>query len=370
MNPDFDIQFMYYPYLICLFIIGYLIPLFSRATIVFGVKIPSDQLANPEIVQLKENYKRYYLMIMIPFVILLFFAIYSYRNNLIGILGIFLYTYLIASIYVHFNSKAKQIKAGFIPDPEIEIGQNIVIDTNFRKGKYLVTWLWFIPSFIVVTFNFLFTYINYNKVPAVIADRFSMSGKEIHFISKTFIHVFTLPFTSAFTLAIFVGIYFIIKRAKQQINPEFPETTKLQDRSFRYLWSGYMIILAFALSVYFLLISLHVDRLLILSNQIFTVLIIGLPLLIIISAIILGVKTGQSGSRLKVNIKEQRTEVGDINDDDYWKLGMLYFNPKDPSIFVPKRIGIGWTLNFGHPVSFIMLLAILVIPLVVVSLLK
>jgi len=71
MNPDFDIQFMYYPYLICLFIIGYLIPLFSRATIVFGVKIPSDQLANPEIVQLKENYKRYYLMIMIPFVILL-----------------------------------------------------------------------------------------------------------------------------------------------------------------------------------------------------------------------------------------------------------------------------------------------------------
>jgi len=365
MNPDFDVQLIWYPYFVCLFIIGYLIPIFSRTVIVFGVKIPSSQLANPDILQLKENYRRSYLLIMIPFVIILFSLLFKFHNNLIVPPGIILYLFLTASLYVHFHGKAIKIKSGFIPDSDLEQGQNIVIDTNFRKGKYLVSWMWYIPSFIVVIFNFLFTLANYNKVPAVIADRYNASGKEIHFISKSFLNVFALQFVSAFTLLMFVGIYFVIKRAKQQINPEYPETTKLQDRSFRYLWSGYFIVFAFALSVYFLFISLHIHRLLILSNQIFTGIIFSLPILIVVSAIILSIKTGQSGSRIKVNIKEERVKVADINDDDLWKLGLLYFNPKDPSLFVPKRMGVGWTLNFGHPVSYLLLLAIILIPLIV-----
>lgn len=42
-----------------------------------------------------------------------------------------------------------------------------------------------------------------------------------------------------------------------------------------------------------------------------------------------------------------------------WKFGLFYFNPADPRIFVPKANGLGITLNFGHPVSWIMLAVIL-----------
>jgi uncharacterized membrane protein len=28
--------------------------------------------------------------------------------------------------------------------------------------------------------------------------------------------------------------------------------------------------------------------------------------------------------------------------------GFIYANPDDPNLFVPKRLGVGWTLNFGH----------------------
>ena len=30
---------------------------------------------------------------------------------------------------------------------------------------------------------------------------------------------------------------------------------------------------------------------------------------------------------------------------------MVYINPEDPSLIVPKRAGIGTTINLGHPVG-------------------
>lgn len=36
-----------------------------------------------------------------------------------------------------------------------------------------------------------------------------------------------------------------------------------------------------------------------------------------------------------------------------WKLGLFYFCPRDPAFLVPKRVGIGWTVNFGSPWSLL-----------------
>ncbi|MDP4120721.1 MAG: DUF5808 domain-containing protein [Bacillota bacterium] len=33
--------------------------------------------------------------------------------------------------------------------------------------------------------------------------------------------------------------------------------------------------------------------------------------------------------------------------------GWIYFNREDLNLFVPKRLGFGYTLNFAHPVSWI-----------------
>lgn len=39
------------------------------------------------------------------------------------------------------------------------------------------------------------------------------------------------------------------------------------------------------------------------------------------------------------------------DDDDYWILGMLYYNPKDHRLNVAKRVGVGGTINMAHPVG-------------------
>jgi uncharacterized membrane protein len=55
----------------------------------------------------------------------------------------------------------------------------------------------------------------------------------------------------------------------------------------------------------------------------------------------------------------------DRNDSKYWKWGMIYVNADDPAIWLPKRTGLGWTLNFAHKVAFVYLVLLLVLPTVV-----
>jgi uncharacterized membrane protein len=52
------------------------------------------------------------------------------------------------------------------------------------------------------------------------------------------------------------------------------------------------------------------------------------------------------------------------DDDRYWYGGFFYSNPDDPALFVEKRYGIGWTLNFGHPQAKLVLIGTAVIVLV------
>lgn len=56
------------------------------------------------------------------------------------------------------------------------------------------------------------------------------------------------------------------------------------------------------------------------------------------------------------------------DDERYWRGGLFYNNPDDPAILVPKRFGLGWTLNFGHPQSKLLLIGILLLPLVLLIL--
>lgn len=62
--------------------------------------------------------------------------------------------------------------------------------------------------------------------------------------------------------------------------------------------------------------------------------------------------------------------LGDNTADRDWVGGLFYFNPEDPAVFVEKRIGIGYDLNFGNPRSWVFLGAIVLLPLALVLITK
>jgi len=62
--------------------------------------------------------------------------------------------------------------------------------------------------------------------------------------------------------------------------------------------------------------------------------------------------------------------VGDRTADRHWKAGLLYFDPADPALLIEKRFGIGYTLNFGHPWTWLLLAVLLCGPWLAMLILK
>jgi uncharacterized membrane protein len=59
--------------------------------------------------------------------------------------------------------------------------------------------------------------------------------------------------------------------------------------------------------------------------------------------------------------------MNQFDRDNYqnWKWGVIYNNPNDPAIWVPKRTGLGWTLNFAHTRAYVYLLLLISIPMLI-----
>jgi uncharacterized membrane protein len=75
----------------------------------------------------------------------------------------------------------------------------------------------------------------------------------------------------------------------------------------------------------------------------------GLLLLYAIGGVVcLMVHYGQGGARLEREAAQAPLTDG-LADNSRWVLGVFYVNRDDPSVFVEKRFGLGYTINFGNP---------------------
>ena len=85
----------------------------------------------------------------------------------------------------------------------------------------------------------------------------------------------------------------------------------------------------------------------------------SVALLVTVFAFVLSLmRAGQGGTRL---MTVGGRPIGDRTADARWIGGLIYFNPTDPALLVEKRMGIGWTLNFGNPWSWVPLIALAII---------
>lgn len=144
------------------------------------------------------------------------------------------------------------------------------------------------------------------------------------------------------------------------INPAYPEESFKAYKKFKTYVLLYLNYTAFitmlSISLISFSISHHLNNLVLLIDAfiLISLLIIPIPLLF---------RVGIEGGRLI------RSEVNNniLDDDKYWKGGIIYYNKDDPRIFVPKRNGFGYTLNFGNRWSYLILFIIIlaiVIPII------
>ncbi len=75
-------------------------------------------------------------------------------------------------------------------------------------------------------------------------------------------------------------------------------------------------------------------------------------------------RVGQGGQRAVAPAARQEFH-GDATPDHAWKVGgLFYFNPRDPAMWVENRVGVGYTLNVGNWLAWLLMAGMLLAPMI------
>lgn len=337
-----------------------IIPFLTRKTENFGVSIPERIYNQTQFIKMRKQYSWSMVSLLILLTaILIIIGLYMSETTFFVSFTIILMSYLLASfiIYLPFHFKMKEIKER--ENWTEQYKETLIIDTSFRDERITYSnWLFLIPLFIIIL-TISYTFLIYDTIPDEVPRHISVTGK-ITYTEKSPGILLMLPFTQLFMLGIFLIINYVIKQSKQQVSATNPEVSKKQNIIFRKRWSLYTFIMGtftILLLSFLQLTFIYEDWIKYIDPVMYTSIVF-----ILVGTVVLSIKTGQGGSRIKIK-EEENDQFIERDNDKHWKLGQFYFNKNDPAIFIEKRFGIGWSANFARPMTWILIISIIILSL-------
>lgn len=340
-----------------------LTPKMTRKEIFLGVRIPAEEANNSELKTIYRGFVKDSLILGIPSVLLFTYLTYRFFNPSVLILTPFGLIGILFFVYLKSNKKVKKLKEekGWGKTKE----QVVVVDTKFSREKSKVGTIspwWFLISVGIILLNILVGFAVYPKLPSRIPTHWDLQGNVNGYMNKSYLTAMLMPITQIIMLGIMFLSFKIIGWSKQEISAKNPEESLKANILFRKTWSIYIVVMVTVMNVFFTIINFYSFGVINISMKFITALLLIFTGLTLVSAILISLKVGQGGSRLKLR-EDKNGEVSKDRDDDiYWKLGnTIYYNPDDPAIFVEKRFGVGWTVNAARPLGMIFMILPLII---------
>lgn len=366
MSENLMMVFEIVPVFVIIAVLEMLMPKLTRKGIAFGVKIPEEKSDSQEIKGIYKIFLKENIVISILFIIISGISAY-YCKAILLIILLIAFIGLEFVIYISANRKVKKLKESMGWNKGKK--QVVSIDMDFSKDKgkkAVVSPLWFLIPVVIIAVNIITGLAVYKNIPGTVVTHWNAAGKPDGWVHKSYGVISLMPCIMICLTAVLFFAYKIIGWSKQQISSENPEESIEKNRRFRFIWSG--ILTAMTVFVDLIMTVINFNTLTITNfNSTF---LNSFSIIIVILVVIASVYTGQGGSRIKVSNKETESKkVIDRDDDKNWKIAnSLYFNPDDPALFVEKRFGIGWTLNFGNKmaIAVIILLIIFIVAMAII----
>lgn len=343
--------------LLFIFLISFFVNRTSNSGIFFGVRFPMEYQEEKE---LKDIEKSYRIVISIIFFIMflgvnsLFFNLDNYSENTLGIImSIIIIGSLVISslVYIPYYKKVKYLKK----DRNWTYTKRnvVVVETTLRKPKKNekikpIDSKWFLLLFIFPLINILITMYKYDALPEVMEIPYTSFGEFKKETLRGHFIVYQFPIVQIFLTALLYGINKVIINSKVDLNSGSIEKAIIRKKKFKKIGSILMMVMVLQMLIMFSLIQASIlfnfDPMII--NYVFMVIF----MITMIIFIIVFIKVGQGGRNIET--KDEKDELYK-DDDDKWILGSIYYNKNDPAWMVEKRLGVGWTVNFAHPKSWI-----------------
>jgi len=224
-----------------------------------------------------------------------------------------------------------------------------------RYGDY-VPWVWELLPLLLIAGTVVYLAVTYPSVPQTYPTHFGVDGRPNGYSTKSIASYFILVWTQLSMEVLFTLLSVLVVRSRS-----LPGEAEAR---FRRAWLRFLYALKVAILALLGVLAVGIGYSAVSGSSLpiaFFLLMIAFLLLVLGGTLILSLRTGQGGARLS-----PEAPATDRMSDRHWILGEIYVNRADPSIFVEKRFGVGWTLNWGNPTAWLVMVAILALPLAMV----
>jgi uncharacterized membrane protein len=337
-----------------------IIPAASRRDILFGVTVPANTRSTPEGRRITRTYTVGVIALTVLGVgaaLALWylhpaswqFLLIAFASGLVVLLTFA--PFLVA--YIQARRLAENARAqGWRPEESAPP----VAELRPRRYRDYISWWWELLPLALIGATVAYLAYTYPAAPDPFPSHFDLNGNPNAYSSKSIVSYFLIVIVQVFVWALITVLTYLVVRAKSLPGRE---ETGFKRIVLRFLFavktlavgfmgvvgagSAYAAVNATPLPGWFLVVT------------------IGYIVVIFTLVIVVTVRASARSARLQ----PAEASTTDRMDDRHWILGSIYFNRDDPSIFVERRFGIGWTVNLGSVGGLLTMGALLAVAILV-----
>jgi len=343
-----------------------IIPYVTEKSIIFGVRVPVEFRSTAQVRKAQITYFIGVLLVTALSEVLVFTVVYRY--------------YLLLAVYPLFIV----LLAFFVYLPEhyaiakrkrderwVEQANQTVTAQFVTAGTARLPWVYAVPGLLVLIALFVIGILHYPSIPSTFPTHFGYNGAPNHYSAKSIGTVFLVGFISIAITALMLLIAYAVSRTPFRVDNSSSQSME-KGEIFRYRMTAMILLIPAFINTTMLLSSLQMWGIFKPGN--YLILSILAPVFaMLVLVVVVSYLTGQLGSNIRkprnadvsgntAGIKEESMK----DDDIYWRAGVVYVNRRDQRWLVPKRFGVGYTLNFGHPGTIALMTLLFVIVLIAI----
>ncbi|TDE48507.1 hypothetical protein E1295_21160 [Nonomuraea mesophila] len=338
-----------------------LLPAMGRPTLPFGVRVSVERVDDPAVIAARRSFARLTvaagaLVAVVTIALLLLTrsgATIGVTTSVLAVLDVLLFH------RAHRMIRTAKLTGGWAAERR----QGVAVDTTFRTDPVRVPWPWALPALAVVLLTAGVGWARYGTLPATLPPLLGYTAEPARREPTTVLSAFQPVIFQLAVILIAVALVLVVLRARPELDAARPRGSARRYRVYLRGTAVMALLTAACLTLSLLLAALRLWEIVTPSTlwQVVVYAPLGLP---VVGWLMWEVKVGQAGHRLPALPGEEQEDsgLGQRDDDQHWHLaGSIYVNRRDPALLVHDRLlSWSWTLNFGHPVAWILLGALAV----------
>ncbi|CCH20625.1 DUF1648 domain-containing protein [Micromonospora lupini] len=339
-----------------LIVVGLVLPAWSPVGMAFGVRLPAERVAAPIV----QAWRRTYRIGVLAFgCVVMVVSVVATVEGLATLAVLASAALAMSYFLLYYLAHRAVLAARHREDWYADAHPSVTADTSLRTDPERYPWSWLLPSLLVIVITAGYGATSYRDLPERLVLHYDANGEADRFIDTAVWSAFA-PVLAQVCLTVVIALLAALpQRAPAALDPADPQRAAAVQRSFGAALSRALLFLTAAANLGLFFIAQQLWR----QNGTADVAAVVATLATTVGVLaVVGTAAYVGGSARR----EPPAGGGDptrMRDDEaHWRGGLLYVNREDPALLVPKRFGVGWTLNFGRPVAWVVLAVIVAIP--------